>query len=95
LKTKAFERGESNGRKTLHNQRLKLENNKSPATENANGEFGNEIYPAYVDFQVLNSMLYHIIDPFDDIGNAKMGKIRIMIPYVNATTLDGIARKQN
>jgi hypothetical protein len=51
--------------------------------------------PPYVDFQVLNSMLYHIIDPFDDIGNAKMGKIRIMIPYVNATTFDGIARKQN
>jgi hypothetical protein len=24
-----------------------------------------------------------------------MGKIRIMIPYVNATTFDGIARKQN
>jgi hypothetical protein len=40
---KAFERGESNGRKTLHNGPFKLENNKGPATENANGEFGRKI----------------------------------------------------
>jgi hypothetical protein len=93
LKTKAFERGESNGRNTLHNQRLKLENNKDPATENANGEFEKKIMCAYVvnvDFYVLNSTLYHVIDPFIDIGNAKMGKIRIIRPNVEKATLDGI-----
>jgi len=63
--------------------------NKGRATEDVNREFERIIIRhASVNIKVLNSTLHHIIDPFDDIGIVKMGKIDIFIPNGDDATLE-------
>jgi hypothetical protein len=85
---KDFEGGESNGRKTVYSKPRNVKNNKGPATKNANRQLENTFNHAYTHFEALKSAFYQIIDPFDDIGKAKMSKMRIVIQNVEDGTLD-------
>lgn len=86
---KDFEAGKSNGSKALHRETLKFENNKSLAAENANRQFRTTTkHSIHKEINGLNSALYNMVDPFDDMGKANDALLTIC--NAKAKTFDGI-----